>query len=99
MAKYSKDDCRFTKKENRAKQLFSEYPKLVKGSLFEGDNRKERRGIMARFRKVYGKVAYITAKERIKHGSNLRKFIATWLEETVKDSKTRARIGNFIYNR
>lgn len=59
MPKYAKDDCR-----NNAKRL--EKPKGFSRmrwiEVFKGENRKERLGIGARFRHLYGKAAYAEMK-------------------------------------
>jgi len=90
MAKYAKDDCRYTKEINRPKQLFSKYPIAIKESIFIGDNRKERRGIMARFRKVYGKKAFLIARANAK-GTKLIDLVVHWInQDTNKDRAYKA---------
>lgn len=59
MPKYANDDCR-----NNAKRLAK--PKAFYHmrwvEVFKGENRKERQGIGARFRQMYGKAAYAEMK-------------------------------------
>lgn len=96
MSKYAKDDCRFTKEANRPKQLFSPYPKPIKDSIFEGNNRKERRGIGARFRKVYGKSAFAIMRKNIKEGVTVEKIVNAWIHATVKGNAAQSAYSKAI---
>lgn len=66
MAKYAKNDCRNNAKRLKKRKAFSHMRWL---SVFTGENRHERRAIGARFRAVYGLVAFLEMKKRAKkHG-------------------------------
>jgi len=94
MSKYAKDDCRYTKEVNQPKQLFSKYPIAIKESIFIGDNRKERRGIMARFRKVYGKRAFLIARANAK-GTKLIELVVEWITQN-KNVDQRKKVLEFV---
>lgn len=77
MSKYEKGDCRSNAGiKNKA------YSRMKWVAVFTGQNRKQRRGIGARFRAAYGKAAYIEMIEKSKKSSLL-----SVIKEYVGDDK------------